>query len=174
MNKVEKIGSFAPCYDYLQVCLTQSGNCGLCMKCKRTLMELDALGDEVLDRFGNSFDIQHYRRESRAKWFGSIMTDKEKSNDEATYLDEAFVCAAAHHPELLRGLSPEKRSGVRTARLLYDGVNVRPLPSTRSAVLFAAKKDDTFAYSGEYPNWVCIRTEDGRTAFVFKKYVSLQ
>lgn len=129
MNKVEKIGSFAPCYDYLQVCLTQSGNCGLCMKCKRTLMELDALGDEVLDRFGNSFDIQHYRRESRAKWFGSIMTDKEKSNDEATYLDEAFVCAAAHHPELLRGLSPEKRSGVRTARLLYDGVNVRPLPA---------------------------------------------
>ena len=55
-----------------------------------------------------------------------------------------------------------------------DGVNVRPLPSTRSTVLFAAKKDDTFAYSGEYPNWVCIRTEDGRTAFVFKKYVSLQ
>ena len=131
MNKVEKIGSFAPCYDYLQVCLTQSGNCGLCMKCKRTLMELDALGDEVLDRFGNSFDIQHYRRESRAKWFGSIMTDKEKSNDEATYLDEAFVCAAAHHPELLRGLSPEKRSGVRTARLLYDGINVRLLPSTQ-------------------------------------------
>lgn len=174
MNKVEKIGSFAPCYDYLQVCLTQSGNCGLCMKCKRTLMELDALGDEVLDRFGNSFDIQHYRRESRAKWFGSIMTDKEKSNDEATYLDEAFVCAAAHHPELLRGLSPEKRSGIRTVRLLYDGINVRPLPSTRSTVLFAAKKDDTFAYFGEYPNWVCIRTEDGKTAFVFKKYVSLQ
>lgn len=69
---------------------------------------------------------------------------------------------------------PEKRSGVRTARLLYDGINVRPLPSTRSTVLFAAKKDDTFAYLGEYPNWVCIRTADRKTAFVFKKYVSLQ
>lgn len=174
MDKVEKISSFAPCYDYLQVCLTQSDNCGLCTKCKRTLMELDALGDRVLDRFGNSFDIQRYRRENRAKWFGSIMTDKEKSNGEAPFFDEIFVCAAAHHPELLRGLSPEKRSGVRTARLLYDGINVRPLPSTRSTVLFAAKKDDTFAYFGEYPNWVCIRTEDGKTAFVFKKYVSLQ
>ncbi len=174
MDKVEKISSFAPCYDYLQVCLTQSDNCGLCTKCKRTLMELDALGDRVLDRFGNSFDIQRYRRENRAKWFGSIMTDKEKSNGEAPFFDEIFACAAAHHPELLRGLSPEKRSGVRTARLLYDGINVRPLPSTQSTVLFAAKKDDTFAYFGEYPNWVCIRTEDGKTAFVFKKYVSLQ
>lgn len=90
------------------------------------------------------------------------------------FFDEIFACAAAHHPELLRGLSPEKRSGVRTARLLYDGINVRPLPSTRSTVLFAAKKDDTFAYLGEYPNWVCIRTADRKTAFVFKKYVSLQ
>ena len=102
------------------------------------------------------------------------MTDKEKSNDEATYLDEAFVCAAAHHPELLRGLSPEKRRGVRTARLLYDGINVRPLPSTRSTILFAAKKDDTFAYLGEKPNRVRNRTADRKTAFVFKKYVSLQ
>lgn len=174
MDKVEKISSFEPCYDYLQVCLTQTGNCGFCTKCKRTLMELDALGDSVLDRFSNSFDIQRYRRENRAKWFSSIMTDKEKSNGEAHFLDETFVCATKHHPELLSNSLLEKQPGIRTVHLLYNGVNIRSLPSTRSTVLFAAKKGDNFVYLGEYPNWVCIRTTSGRTAFVFKKYIALQ
>lgn len=129
MDKVEKISSFAPCYDYLQVCLTQSDNCGLCTKCKRTLMELDALGDRVLDRFGNSFDIQRYRRENRAKWFGSIMTDKEKSNGEAPFFDEIFACAAAHHPELLRGLSPENGAASAPSACCTTASTSAPCPA---------------------------------------------
>lgn len=94
-------------------------------------MELDALGDRVLDRFGNSFDIQRYRRENRAKWFGSIMTDKEKSNGEAPFFDEIFVCAAAHHPELLRGLSPEKRTASAPPACCTTGLQ-RPPPAQHS------------------------------------------
>lgn len=174
MDKVEKISDFEPSYDYLQVCLTQSGNCGICMKCRRTLMELDALGDDVLDRFSNSFDVERYRKENRAKWFGSIMTDKESSTGEAHYYDEAFVCASEHHPELLSHITPEKHLFTRTVRLLNNGVGIRSLPSTRSAVLFTAKKGDRFSYLGEYPNWVCIKTADGKIGYVFKKYVTLR
>ena len=173
MDKVEKISNFEPCYNYLQVCLTKTGNCGRCAKCKRTLMELDALGDGVLERFRNSFDVERYRAEDRAKWFGNIMIDKAKPGAEAHYLDEILVCAAKHHPELLESLTTEKQRGIHSVRLIYNGVNVRDLPSLQSDILFVAQKGDVFTYFGEYPGWVCILTNNGQRAFIVKKFVEL-
>ena len=109
MEKVEKIAQMDECYDYLQVCLVKTGNCGQCMKCKRTLIELDALGDETLEKFRNSFDLDTYRREHRRKWFDEIVHAKDAKISEPNYYDEAFLCAMEHHPELIGNLIKEKK-----------------------------------------------------------------
>ncbi len=173
MEKVEKLTHLEECYDYLQVCLIKTGNCGKCLKCRRTLMELDALGDDALNKFKNVFDIETYKREDRGRWFRSIVEDKEKANSEAHYFDETFVCAAKNHPELLGELIRKKQEGIRSVRLRGNGVNVRGLPSVRSEILFAGKDSDRFAYLGECGSWYAIRTPDGRRAFVTKRFSEL-
>ena len=174
MDKVKKISEFAPCYNYLQVCLVKTGNCGQCVKCRRTLMELDALGDDVLEKFKNSFDLETYRRDSRSKWFSNILADKEKTNGEAAFIDEIFVCAAKNHPELLGDLLPVKTEGIQTVRIRNNGVvNIRELPSLRSSILLVAKDGDCFEYCGENSGWIGLRLKDDRNAFVRKGFAEL-
>ena len=69
LQKVQKIAKYPECQDYLQVCLIKSGNCGYCTKCKRTLIELDSMGEDVLNSFGKSFDLDDYKQNYRKKWF---------------------------------------------------------------------------------------------------------
>jgi hypothetical protein len=45
---------------HLHVCLRETYNCGQCMKCRRTLLILDALGR--LDDFSAVFDLDSYRK----------------------------------------------------------------------------------------------------------------
>ena len=44
---------------YLHVCCTKGYNCGVCLKCRRTLLTLDILGK--LDEFKESFNIDYYK-----------------------------------------------------------------------------------------------------------------
>ena len=171
MDKVAKISQLEESYDYLQVCLVKSKNCGCCVKCKRTLIELDALGEETLEKYKNSFDIETYKREHRQEWFESILTEKEKSTSEAQFLDEAFVYAVKYHPELIGDLVKEKREDVKLVRLTDNGINIRDLPSLKSNVLFVGKKNETYEYCGDCGSWACIRIKDGETAFVVKRFV---
>lgn len=65
-TKTEALVDFEPAQKYLHVCLSDRGeNCGRCMKCRRTLLTLDALdmlrGDGTLNAFSQVFDIQYYR-----------------------------------------------------------------------------------------------------------------
>lgn len=174
MDKVEKLSHLEECYDYLQVCLVKTGNCGSCMKCKRTLIELDSLGDDVLDRFRNSFDIEQYKREHRRIWFDAIITDKDKNTSEAHYFDEAFVCAAKNHPELLGNLIKEKKDNIRLVRIPSNGINIRALPSVKADIVLVGKMNDKFLYLGECGSWHCIQTPDRKTAYVHKNYSELQ
>lgn len=43
-EKVEVLANWAPSYNYLNVCVDKSDNCGLCFKCVRTLLGIDAIG----------------------------------------------------------------------------------------------------------------------------------
>lgn len=66
MEKLRRLMNFPLAQKYLQVCVNGSGgNCGECFKCKRTLLQLDALG--CLDEFSNVFDIKKYRR--KRQWY---------------------------------------------------------------------------------------------------------
>lgn len=58
-EKVRALVAYAPGYGYLNVCNTRRRNCGVCVKCLRTLYALDILG--ALDRYGEVFDLDRYR-----------------------------------------------------------------------------------------------------------------
>ena len=61
LEKEEYIIQHPECYDHLLVCYMSGSNCGKCMKCRQTLLELDTLGK--LDLFKNTFDIEQYKKD---------------------------------------------------------------------------------------------------------------
>ena len=60
------------CYKNLLVCFSEDENCGKCAKCKRTLMQIDALGKGILENFKDTFDIDEYKSKYRERWFNDI------------------------------------------------------------------------------------------------------
>lgn len=65
MTKLQSVVKYEPSYKYLNVCLKEGNNCGVCEKCVRTLLELDALG--ALDKYKAVFNIDYYRQNK--KWY---------------------------------------------------------------------------------------------------------
>lgn len=59
LEKLQDIADFEPAQQYLHVCIKNPYNCGVCSKCRRTLVALDLLGK--LDNFRNVFDIDYYK-----------------------------------------------------------------------------------------------------------------
>ncbi len=194
LEKTEKLLHFEACHDYLQVCLTKTGNCGICAKCRRTLLQLDALGgDEALEKFGKAFDIDTYRREHRMEWIRAIMEEKDctledaaQTNVNAHYYDETFVCMAKRHPELFDNFL-HRRDGVKWVTLLPDkvpedtlrkhnmrfGVPVYSLPSELSDFLFWADKTLCYEYVGESAFWIGIRLHTDCVGYVRKEMAEL-
>ncbi len=170
IDKIQKLLDFEPCYDYLQVCLIQTGNCGQCLKCRRTLMELDAFGDDALEKFKNSFDIETYKRDFRKKWFGDIMELKEADDSEAHYFEETFLCAIENHPELLGNLIKEKREGIQEVQIKKKTI-LKKYPSKAAESVGTAKKDDKYKYLGEWSPWIALEGNGGEPIFVYKKFV---
>ena len=77
-NKIAKLVKWSPSYNYLNVCVDKVDNCGLCFKCIRTLLEIDALGD--IDNYRKVFDIDFYKTH-RKKYLRRLYLDSLKSND---------------------------------------------------------------------------------------------
>lgn len=65
MTKLKKVVDYVPSYRYLNVCLKDGDNCGVCEKCVRTLLGLDALGK--LDEYNQVFDTQYYKQNK--EWY---------------------------------------------------------------------------------------------------------
>lgn len=63
IEKTRIVGEFPPSYHHLQVCWVSSCNCGHCIKCIRTLVTLDLLGQ--LSNFGHVFSLEDYLRKKR-------------------------------------------------------------------------------------------------------------
>lgn len=68
-EKVKNIANFPPVKKYLHVCFKDKVNCGVCDKCRRTLLCLDLAGE--LDNFKDVFDVETYRRNKKEylQWF---------------------------------------------------------------------------------------------------------
>lgn len=60
LDKVKKLVTWEPSYRYLNVCVDDANNCGVCFKCIRTLLEIDAVGN--INKYKEVFDVDFYKR----------------------------------------------------------------------------------------------------------------
>lgn len=87
LDKMAHLVDFEPAQKYLQVCVQGVGrNCGRCVKCARTLLMLDCLG--ALDRFGQVFDIDGYRRDRH--WYLRYLYRCQVRGHEHRMLDRVY------------------------------------------------------------------------------------
>lgn len=94
-DKVKALGKFPQCYDWLLVCLKNTDkNCGMCLKCKRTLAEIDLAGN--LELFKNVFDIDLYNQHKQDIVY-SICTAAIKHED--VFSEEMYWLAKKNKPE---------------------------------------------------------------------------
>ena len=63
LEKTVMIADYNIAHQYLHVCTQQNNNCGICSKCRRTILCLDALGK--LDKFSKVFDLQYYKKHKK-------------------------------------------------------------------------------------------------------------
>ena len=106
LTRVEKIRDLVDwplAQQFLHVCVHGVGpNCGVCRKCRRTLIILDALGK--LDAFGQPFDVAQYRahRKRNLRWCY-----------EQTFVDDGDEMTAAAYALLRSEIPWYVRLGVR-------------------------------------------------------------
>lgn len=69
-------------------------NCSNCLKCRRTMTDLEILGK--LDRFSSVFDIDRYRREYKARDFAGVL----HAADDEHFARQSCAYAMAHRIDL--------------------------------------------------------------------------
>lgn len=173
-DKIERIINLEESYDHLQVCLVGIKNCGQCVKCKRTLMELDAMGNGVLDRYKNSFDLVDYKQNHRAKWFSEIYKYKSGKGHNAVYFREIYDCALQNNPTLLPEpeLEVQYNEGSKLTTTKKN-VNIREYPGTKAKQVGFVQEGAEFDLIGKFEGWYKIRMEDGQTGYIFEGSAAL-
>ena len=77
IGKVKKVSEYEPSYRFLNVCVKEDYNCGVCEKCIRTLLELDALGK--LEEYKNVFDVEKFKANKNKYWIFMLKQMREKN-----------------------------------------------------------------------------------------------
>lgn len=173
MEKVERVAELPEAYDNLQVCLVQSKNCGVCMKCKRTLMNLDVLGDDVLNRFSKSFDLDNYRKKNRKDFFDSIW--KEKDSD--GYAKDILQAAINRNSYLIKNPPLDSENEAYTYRYKKNRISVMSAPTYMSKEIYLLTNDisdDDFKVNGVHRhNWAKVSFNDNRVGYINLKDITL-
>ena len=110
MTKLKKVVDYVPSYKYLNVCLKDGDNCGVCEKCVRTLLGIDALGK--LDEYNQVFDTQYYKQNK--EWYLLQML-KQMASKKHDYFelypyfkkDINLIIRLKALPYVLRGIIPQ-------------------------------------------------------------------
>ena len=95
IEKVKKVAEYEPAYRYLNVCVRwgfekeNAENCSQCLKCGRTLKELDVLGK--VDEFYRVFDIDYYKRNKKKLWLKYLAGQDDWDPCKKVLLDYAKV-----------------------------------------------------------------------------------
>lgn len=79
LDKLKNVVKYKPSYKYLNVCLEDGDNCGICEKCVRTLLELDALN--ALNAYQDVFDIEYYKKHKSWYLQQMLYRIKDKKHD---------------------------------------------------------------------------------------------
>ena len=80
-NRIEKtlnIADFKLAQKYLHVCISKPYNCGICTKCRRTLVSLDAINK--LNEFKNVFDINYYNN-NKVEYYDWLFNEHVNKNE---------------------------------------------------------------------------------------------
>lgn len=81
VDKTKDIVDFEIAQKYLHVCIHKSTNCGICTKCRRTILSLDYLNK--LDNFSNVFDIDYYHKNKKDyyRWLYKMHINNDLMNE---------------------------------------------------------------------------------------------
>jgi len=79
IEKTRALLDYEPAQKYLNVCVNEVKNDGICFKCIRTIMTIDALGG--IDKFSKVFDIDAYKQ-NRFFYLKRLFLDAKFKNDE--------------------------------------------------------------------------------------------
>ena len=170
-EKIQRIASLDASYDSLQICFVSPHNCGVCSKCKKTIMALDVLG--VLDRYAGSFDLSTYRSEHRDLWFSQIY---ELKRGKGTYEDdykEIYEYAVAHRFPLIGEPDYQVEYPAHTIARPSSRVRMRALPSRSAEVLCWLDQDVVVTCIGEADGWVNV-AYGNRDGWVSKRYLRIR
>lgn len=174
MEKVKRVAELPEAYDNLQVCLVSSKNCGVCSKCKRTLMNLDVLGEDVLKRFSKSFDIETYKNDYRESFFSSIWKEKDSDN----YAEDILKFAMDNNSDLIKNPPVDDETKKYTYRYEKSRISVMRFPSHLSdeiCLLINDESDDNFRVEGIFDRkWAKVCLSDGRTGYINLNSIQLK
>lgn len=98
LDKLRTIAEFPVARKHLQSCFAQHFNCMHCLKCKRNLVSLDALG--MLDKFSEVYDIEYYR-EHRNEYIEYLCQQVQMNNHLSDFLKPAYDLLKSREPELI-------------------------------------------------------------------------
>jgi len=82
LEKTIDIADFRPAQNHLHVCIKDSDNCGRCLKCRRTLVSLEAIGK--LDNFKNVFNLDYYNKH-KEDYYNWLEQEAEKGSEMNKY-----------------------------------------------------------------------------------------
>lgn len=120
MEKTAEIADFDIAKNNLHVCIKNSENCGKCMKCKRTLVSLDALGK--LDNFKNVFDIEYYKnnKEEYYEWL-----EKEEENGSVYNTKPAKLLRQKHGETIYEDIEEYNQKNIIIPEIDIDSISIK-------------------------------------------------
>lgn len=84
-DKTQKVAHNEIVQRYLNVCIKEGENCGNCIKCARTLLTLEILGE--INKFSSIFDLKEYQKR-RSRYIISVLARRRFSDYKKEIYDE--------------------------------------------------------------------------------------
>lgn len=98
IDKMRVISKFPIAKKNLQSCLTEHFNCMHCLKCKRNLVAIDALG--LLKEFSEVYDIDYYKKH-RNEYINWMCMQVNNHGRDSNYIKRAYDLIKAREPEYI-------------------------------------------------------------------------
>lgn len=131
-EKFRKISGSKLVQKHLFSCLNQDFNCGVCPKCLRNLLSIDALG--LLEEYKDVYDIEDYRRR-RGEALEYLVREVTFHGYSYSYLLEIYQAMKQRNPDEIRQI--EER--MTTVRLMQERDDFKKASIIRMRALRAYK-----------------------------------
>ncbi len=99
IDKLRVVATLPQARENLQSCLTEYYNCMNCMKCRRNLVSLDALG--LLDEFSKAYDIPYYKKH-RNEYMDWMCSQVNNNGHDAEFIRSAYNLIKKREPEYIK------------------------------------------------------------------------